>query len=313
MPVLPLTLGLHYPASSSARHAQHSRRASRQAPQPTLTTKREISLDRRVREYCIRKPRVILYPLSGDIGTRFFDIDSQDCDNDPQNCKHISITSHTADYCTPDRDIPFVRHSLQRKIGLSNPYVPPSEPKGQYAAMLDLVDAPGFVVKTLLIVLGIGLYVSTPIRDAYLYESMLQNNGLPPEGDSIAIGIAASFIAMIFLSPLAITFVGYGIGRATQGQVIPTFRRFTLAWGSFSTLLATLVIWIQFEIVRVALEFGPSWVAIFLSITYVIYTYVWWCYSISHKRQFSIDGEPRIEPKFARSSDLLNCQTRELG
>lgn len=136
--------------------------------------------------------------------------------------------------------------------------------------------------KVALCAVGLTLFALNPLRDLWFYEVISTHEGFNSTQDAYIIRFAGQVLATFVTFPLAIGLILYGVLRAKRFSWRPRFDGFTPVWGILASLLALLMLAIEWEIFRYCLPRPWHWRTTLLTGSYIIFIYAWWTCSISH-------------------------------
>ena len=131
--------------------------------------------------------------------------------------------------------------------------------------------------------IGLALYASNPIRDLWFYEDVASHEGFNSTADTFIIVVAGQVFVTVAFFPLAACLICYGIGCSQRMTFRPRLDQFTWIWGTISTVIALLMLWMELEFVFYYLTYWHHFDTFLLSASYVGFIYFWWCCSVSHR------------------------------
>ena len=162
---------------------------------------------------------------------------------------------------------------------MEHPYNPPQEARTAASKS----GQSSLWARCVLSVFGFLLYCSTPWRDAGFYRDILANEGFGTDADSTPVGIAGSFLATIVFSPIALLLIAYGIGAANRITLYPQLTGLSHVWAVFATIILALMLLFESDYIISALRYRHHWDTGIWSMACIIFMYVWWCCSLTHR------------------------------
>ena len=138
------------------------------------------------------------------------------------------------------------------------------------------------VAKIALCILGLAMFATNPWRDLKFYEDIAAHEGFGTTADSYIIGVAGQVMATVFLLPVALFLIIFGIARSTRFSIRPRFDRFTWGWGIVASLLALLMLLIESDYILYGIRHAHHLDTVLVSLAYLAFIYIWWCCSLAH-------------------------------
>lgn len=131
-------------------------------------------------------------------------------------------------------------------------------------------------------IVGLTLFASNPFRDLWFYEDVATHEGFGTTEDAYIIGFAFQLMTTIMLFPVAVFLIGVGIGYAHRRSFRPSFDMIRWPWAILSTLLALLMLMIEWNYLAYCIQRAHHFDTFALSLLYVGFIYYWWCCSLTH-------------------------------
>ncbi len=141
---------------------------------------------------------------------------------------------------------------------------------------------PALLSKILLCLIGLFLFATNPWRDLHFYKAVAAHEGFGTTAETYIIGFAGQLVLTMITFPIAVFLIIFGIGRTSRISALPRFDRLTWGWGTFASVAAALMIWIEAEYVIYFFKHPHHWRTALFSIGYIAFIYFWWCCSLSH-------------------------------
>ena len=149
------------------------------------------------------------------------------------------------------------------------------------------------VAKVLLILVGAALFVSNPWRDLWFYEDITAHEGFPTTADTYIVGFAYQLLVTVYLFPVALFLITYGIARSTRISIRPCFDRFTSVWGIVASLLASTMLIIESRYILYGIRHIHHLDTVLISSAYMAFVYIWWTCPLSHRSGYSARSSGR--------------------
>lgn len=130
--------------------------------------------------------------------------------------------------------------------------------------------------------IGLSLFASNPYRDLWFYEDVATHEGFGTTEDAYIIGFAGQLLATVTFFPVAVFLIGVGIGYAHRRSFRPSLNMIRWPWAILSTLLACLMLMIEWDKMAYCIQHVHHFDTFALSLLYVVFIYYWWCCSLTH-------------------------------